>query len=97
MCLVGAQYTFAEGLNGLGFHVVVWTQQPSDFVTNGLGLWLCISGLTRGENGAWLVRNVWKTQEHWLQRVPNILITDDIYSAAVVVQGTKSSVGLQPK
>lgn len=81
----------------MGFHVVVWTQQPSDFVTNELGLWLCISGLNWGENGAWLVTNVWKTQEQWLQYIPNILITDDIYSAAVVVQGTKGSVGLQPK
>ena len=77
--------------------MVVWTQQPSDSVTHGLGLRLCISGLTWGENGAWLVRNVWKTQEQWLQYIPNILITDDIYSAAVVVQGRKGSVGLQPK
>lgn len=44
-----SQYTFAEGLNGLGFHVVVWTQQPSDFVTNGLGLWLCILASPGGE------------------------------------------------
>lgn len=33
----------------MGFHVVVWTQQPSDFVTNGLGLWLAFLASPGGE------------------------------------------------
>lgn len=70
----------------------MWLSGPSSLVILSLMDWVfgfAFLASPGGENGAWLVRNVWKTQEHWLQRVPNILLIDDIYSAAVVVQGTK--------
>lgn len=35
-------------MNRLIFHAVVWTQQPSGFVINGLGLRFCIPGLIPG-------------------------------------------------